>query len=58
MSLWLSTANRAAGWWMGMATAAMRRQQRAAVAEMSRAVTGKKAARKRKAKTKRPSAKR
>ncbi|MGU3539600.1 hypothetical protein [Methylobacterium sp. A54F] len=41
LSLWLSGANRAAGWWMGHATAqasaAMRRQQRAALAAMTKA---------------------
>ncbi|MDP4023562.1 hypothetical protein Q8W71_13065 [Methylobacterium sp. NEAU 140] len=46
LSLWMSTANRAAGWWMGHATNAVRRQQRAALAEMTRAATGAKPKRK------------
>ena len=53
-SLWLSAANRAAGWWMGTATAMMRRQQRAAFAEMTKAATGakpKRAAKPRKRRT-------
>ena len=53
LSLWLSTANRAAGWWMGHAANAMRRQQRAALAEMTRAATGAKPKRKRPAKRRR-----
>lgn len=40
LSLWLSSANRAAGWWMGHGANAIRRQQRAALAEMTKAVTG------------------
>ncbi|KAB1074274.1 hypothetical protein [Methylobacterium planeticum] len=47
-SLWLSAANRATGWWMGTATAMMRRQQRAALAEMTKAATGVKPKRARK----------
>ena len=39
-SLWLSTANRAAGWWMGHAANELRRQQRAALTEMTKAATG------------------
>ncbi len=39
-SLWLSTANRAAGWWMGHAANAVRRQQRAALTQMTKAATG------------------
>ncbi|MFH6783191.1 MULTISPECIES: hypothetical protein [Methylobacterium] len=38
-SLWLSAANRAAGFWMGHAANAVRRQQRAAVTEMTKAAT-------------------
>ncbi|WP_458434678.1 hypothetical protein [Methylorubrum populi] len=53
MSLWLSTANRAAGWWMGHAANAMRRQQRAALAGMTKAATGTKPKRRRAAR-KRP----
>jgi len=34
LSLWLSVANRAAGWWMGTATSMARRQQQMALAEM------------------------
>ncbi|TXM69967.1 hypothetical protein [Methylobacterium sp. WL120] len=53
LSLWLSGANRAAGWWMGTATSIVRRQQQLALAEMTKAATGKKPAQKRKAKPKR-----
>ncbi|AWN43646.1 hypothetical protein [Methylobacterium durans] len=53
MSLWLSAANQAAGWWLGTATSMARRQQQLAMAEMTRAATGKKPARKRKVKPKR-----
>ncbi len=53
LSLWLSAANRAAGWWMGTATSMARRQQQMALTEMTKAATGKKAPRKRKAKPKR-----
>lgn len=49
LSVWLSAANRAAGWWIGTATSIARRQQQLTVAELTRAVTAKKAARKRKA---------
>lgn len=42
LSLWLSTANRAAGWWIGTATSAVRRQQQIALAEMTKAASGKK----------------
>ena len=52
LSLWLSSANRAAGWWMGKVTSIVRRQQQLALAEMTKAATGKKPARKRKAKPK------
>ncbi len=51
-SLWLSAANRAAGWWMGHAANAIRRQQRAAIAEMTKAATGTKPKRKRRVKRK------
>ncbi|KMO15928.1 hypothetical protein [Methylobacterium platani] len=40
-SLWLSAANRAAGFWMGHAANAVRRQQRAALTAMSRTGTAK-----------------
>lgn len=40
LSLWLSSANRAAGWWMGHGANAIRREQRAMLAEMTRAATG------------------
>ncbi len=44
LSLWLSAANSAAGWWMGQAMGhganAVRRQQRAMLAEMTKAATG------------------
>ncbi len=40
LGLWLSTANRAAGWWMGHGANALRRQQRAMLAEMTKAATG------------------
>ncbi|MDR7039351.1 MULTISPECIES: hypothetical protein [Methylobacterium] len=58
LSLWLSAANQAAGWWMGMATSTARRQQQIALSEMTRAATGrsasgKKPARKRPARPKR-----
>ena len=52
-SIWLSAANRAAGWWMGHAANAVRRQQRAALAEMTKAATGAKSKRKRTAKRRR-----
>lgn len=52
MSLWLSAANQAAGWWMGTASAMMRAQQQAVLSEMTKAAIGKKPARKRKAKAK------
>ena len=51
-SLWLSAANRAAGWWMAQATAAVKRQQRSALSEMTKAATGAKPKRKRPAKRK------
>lgn len=38
-SLWLSAANRAAGFWMGHAANAVRRQQRAALTELGKAAT-------------------
>ncbi|GJE59133.1 hypothetical protein [Methylobacterium trifolii] len=56
LSLWMSSANRAAGWWMGHATAALRRQQKAALAETARAATGAKPKRKRAPQRKRPAA--
>ena len=40
LSLWLSSANRAAGWWMGHAANAVRRQQRAALTEVTKQATG------------------
>ncbi len=40
MSLWLSAANSAAGFWMGHGANAVRRQQRAMLAEMTKAATG------------------
>ncbi|KMO44884.1 hypothetical protein VQ03_00870 [Methylobacterium tarhaniae] len=40
-SLWLSAANRAAGFWMGHAANAVRRQQRAALSEIGKAATPK-----------------
>lgn len=40
-SLWLSAANRAAGFWMGHAANAVRRQQRAALSELGKAATPK-----------------
>ncbi|AWN51319.1 hypothetical protein DK412_06075 [Methylobacterium sp. 17Sr1-1] len=40
-SLWLSAANRAAGFWMGHAANAVRRQQRAALTELGKAATPK-----------------
>ena len=46
-SLWLSAANRAAGFWMGHAANAVRRQQRAALTEMSKAATVKPKAKRR-----------
>ena len=35
-SIWLSWANRAAGWWMGTAMAEVRRQQRVALKKITR----------------------
>jgi hypothetical protein len=35
-SLWLSAANRAGGFWMGHAANAVRRQQRAALSELTK----------------------
>ncbi|MEH3146272.1 MAG: hypothetical protein PGN34_13190 [Methylobacterium frigidaeris] len=46
LSLWLSSANRAAGWWMGHAANAVRRQQRAALADMTKTATASKPKRK------------
>lgn len=40
LSLWLSSANGALGWWKGHAANAMRRQQRAVLAEMSKPAAG------------------
>ncbi|WP_342148934.1 hypothetical protein [Methylorubrum sp. SB2] len=40
MGLWLSAANSAAGFWMGYSANAVRRQQRAMLAEMTKAATG------------------
>ena len=42
-SLWLSMANRAAGWWTSAAVAAVQRQQRAMLAASLKTVTGKQA---------------
>lgn len=56
LSLWLSAANRAAGWWMGTATSIARRQQQLALAEMRKATVGKRPARKRRSKPKRRTA--
>lgn len=53
LSIWLSAANRAAGWWIGTATSVARRQQQLALAEMTKAATGRKPARKRRTKPKR-----
>lgn len=47
LSVWLSAANRAAGWWIGTATSVARRQQRLALAEMTKAATGRNPAQKR-----------
>ncbi|AWN47779.1 hypothetical protein DK419_16850 [Methylobacterium terrae] len=49
-SLWLSAANRAAGFWMGHAANAVRRQQRAALTELSKAGVRPKAKRRRRTK--------
>ncbi len=38
-SLWLSAANRVAGWWMGHAANALRQAQRAAVKAATRKTT-------------------
>jgi hypothetical protein len=40
-TLWLSAANRAAGFWMGHAANAVRRQQRAALTELGKAAAPK-----------------
>jgi len=40
MSLWLSAANSAAGFWMGHGANAVRRQQRLMLEEMTKAATG------------------
>lgn len=40
-SLWLSMAHQAAGWWMGMAANAIRRQQRAMMAKAAKPSPGK-----------------
>jgi len=40
LSLWLSSVNGALGWWGGHAANAVRRQQRAALTEMLKPVTG------------------
>ncbi|GJD77228.1 hypothetical protein GCM10007886_16650 [Methylobacterium gregans] len=53
LSVWLSAANRAAGWWIGTATSIARRQQQLALAEMTKAATGRKPPRKRSTKPKR-----
>jgi hypothetical protein len=54
MSLWLSMANRTAGFWMGHAQNEMRRQGQLAsrrfAAEMTKVVTGKAAPKKRRRK--------
>lgn len=47
-SLFLSAANRAAGWWMGHAANAMRRGQAAWLAAATKAATPKRKLRKRK----------
>lgn len=39
-SLWLSAANRVAGFWMGRTANALRQGQRAALVEMTKAATG------------------
>ena len=52
-SLWLTTANRAAGWWMGHAAALTRRQQRATFNELTKVALGAKPKPKRRAKKKR-----
>lgn len=58
MSFWLSSANQAAGWWMGHAANAVRAQQRAAVGEMTKAVAGAKPKRRRRVKRKTASVRR
>lgn len=40
LSLWLSSVNGTLGWWGGHAANAVRRQQRAALAEMLKPATG------------------
>ncbi|MFY9289843.1 MAG: hypothetical protein WAP03_03945 [Methylorubrum rhodinum] len=40
LSLWLSSAHRVAGWWMGHGANALRRQQRTMLAEMTKAASG------------------
>jgi hypothetical protein len=47
-SLFLSAANRAAGWWMGQAANALRRGQSAWMAAAAKAATPKRKPRKRK----------
>ena len=53
LSVWLSAANQAAGWWMGHAANEVRRQQRVALNEMTKAATGTKPKRTRKTTRKR-----
>jgi hypothetical protein len=45
-SLWLSMANRAAGWWTSAAVAAVQRQQRALLTASLKTATGKRPKRK------------
>lgn len=49
LSFWLSAANQATGWWMGHAANAVRQQQTMALNEMTKAATGTKPKRRRKA---------
>ncbi len=41
-SLWLSMANQVAGWWMGTAANAIRRQQRTMMAKAAKPLSSKK----------------
>lgn len=55
LSLWLSGANAVAGWWMGTATAAARRQQHTLMTDLARTMTGAKPRPKRRRKAAGPS---
>lgn len=58
LSLWLSSVNQVAGFWMGHGANEIRRQQRMMLAEMTKVAVGGPAAKPKRPKKRRPPAKR